>query len=213
MKLTFNESTMVQWFLEQLELTGYQTLHKTMSCVLIWRARLLFPFRVKIHLWWQRTESVIDGRASPHSSFASSKKKSELKARPANLCELTDWLWLLHWPPPPPANVSMCAADDASAGCSLRPDHKPAERSQQGGSSITQKGVAAIGRNSGDYPMWCHPPVQCEMASLKNSQMFWTGTGTDCASASSRRSGEKGKKKQPGAINRFATTRQKISEP
>lgn len=110
-------------------------------------------------------------------------------------------------PPPPPTSVSMCAVDDANGRCSLRPDHKPVERSQQGGNSITQRALQWLDGAQGTLPcdvtraMWNHLAGK--------SQMCLTGGGVlkgmDLA-LSSRRSENVPCDKQ------FATTRQQISE-
>lgn len=93
-----------------------------------------------------------------------------------------------------------------NAGCSLRPDHKPVERSQQGGNSITQRALQWLDGTQGTIPcdvtraMWNHLAGKSQMC-------LTAGLNEMDLTLSSSRSRE-----NAWCDKQFATTRQQILE-
>lgn len=137
--------------------------------------------------WWLYVTSFV------MSSNAKCKEKNPWRREQQihENCWLTDWLWSISPPPTAPhhqpTNVSMCAADDANAGCSLRPDHKPVGRSQQGGNPTLRKGRC---NDWTELRGLSHvmSPVRCEIIQLERARCIWQLNWMDLA-PSSRRSG------------------------
>lgn len=99
--------------------------------------------------------------------------KKTAKARPANLWEqLTDWLIMKHCcasTSPPSTTINQCFHVCCWWCQRWRPDHKPVARSQQGGSSITQRALQWLDGTRGTIPcdvtpaMWNHLAGKSQM--------------------------------------------------